>query len=68
MNLDELVPKFKTEFKPYEKSIEENEVKKLVLLFNENDEDCYYYEQSNIQLWIDRFKKIREIYRQQTGQ
>lgn len=44
------------------------EVKKLVLLFNENDEDCYYYEQSNIQLWIERFKKIREIYRQQTGQ
>ena len=24
MNLDELVPKFKTEFKPYEKSIEED--------------------------------------------
>ncbi len=43
------------------------DAKKLVLLFNENDEDCYYYEQSNIQLWIERFKKIREIYRQQTG-
>lgn len=25
MNFDELVPKFKTEFKPYEKSIEEND-------------------------------------------